>query len=122
MRKLLKDPFFNAFDELFLTSDLAYSPQVKINKKNDEYLIFMPVPGLTKEDLKISVKERELEISYKENDSNENIKFISSFSKKYILPETVREDAINGKVINGVLELRIPLTKKQPVERYISLN
>lgn len=120
MRKLFRDPFFNAFDELFLTSDLAYSPQVKINKKNDEYFIFMSVPGLTKEDLKISLKERELEISYKEND--ENIKFVSSFSKKYILPEAVNKDGINGSVENGILELRIPLIKKEPIERYISLN
>lgn len=122
MKKLFNDPFFNVFDDLFLASDLVYSPQVKITKTGDEYLINMSVPGLTKDDLKISVKEHELEITYNADEHDKKMLFVSSFSKKYVLPETVQGEMITGKVENGILELKIPLLKKQPIERLISLN
>lgn len=122
MKKLFNDPFFNVIDDLFMASDMMYSPQVKINKTDSEYLLAMSVPGLTKEDLKISVKEHELEINFDAMEHDNKKLFVSSFSKKYILPEFIQEDDITGKVENGVLELKIPLIKKRPTERYISLN
>lgn len=121
MIKLFNDPFFTAFDRA-LENKFLSSPETNIQKNNDEYLVSISVPGLTKDDLKISIKDNVLKISYEKNESENNHYFISSFVKSYTIPEGVKEKDIEGKVENGVLTLTLPLEKKKQVERLISLN
>jgi HSP20 family protein len=81
------------------------------------------VPGLTKDDLKISIKDGYLSISFKKEDGdNVNYSFVSSFSKTYSIPDDVNEKEITGKVENGILEINLPKSKKKSLERFISLN
>lgn len=122
MIKFLRDPFFSAFDDFVETSRLTMNPQIKVQKDENEYRVLMSVPGLTKEDLKISIKEGILNISYEKEEKEKNHHFVSSFTKSYSLPDDVKEKDIEGKVENGILELTLPLDKKKPLERFISLN
>jgi HSP20 family protein len=82
----------------------------------------MSVPGLTKEDLKISTKEGILKISFEKEESDDSVYFTSSFVKSYNIPDDVKEKDIVGKVENGILELTLPIDKKKSIERQISLN
>ncbi len=82
----------------------------------------MSVPGLSKEDIKITTKEGVITISFEKEEKNEKTYFISSFKKSYTLPEDVKEKDIEGKVENGILELKFPIEKKKNLERLISLN
>ena len=94
----------------------------KVITRDDSYLVYMSVPGLTKEDLKISIKEGLLNISYKKGEESKNFTFVNTFSKTYSIPDDVNEKEISGKVENGVLEISLPKSKKKPIERYIELN
>jgi HSP20 family molecular chaperone IbpA len=47
---------------------------------------------------------------------------MNSFTKSYSLPDDVKEKDVEGKVENGILVLTLPLDKKKPLERVISLN
>lgn len=122
MITLFKDPFFQGFDSVFESSKLLKTPEVKVQKNETEYSVSISVPGLTKDDLKISTKEGVLKISFEKEENDENIYFVSSFVKSYKIPDDVKEKDIEGKVENGVLKLTLPIDKKKPLERLISLN
>lgn len=122
MITLFKDPFFQGFENAFETSRFIKTPETKINKTETEYKIQISVPGLTKDDLKILVKEGVLKISFEKEETNEQNKFVSNFVKSYDIPDDVKEKDIEGKVENGVLELTLPIDKKKSIERLISLN
>ena len=121
MSMLLKDPIFKIFNDYAKSSSLNY-PQVNVTKDEIGYKVLMSVPGLTKDDLKITIKEGVLKISYEKEEKSENTSFVSSFTKSYVLPDDIKEKDIEGKVENGVLELNLPLDKKKPHERFILLN
>ena len=122
MITLFKDPFFQSFENAFETSRFVKTPETKVSKTETEYKIQVSVPGLTKEDLKILVKEGVLSISFTKEESDENDYFVGSFVKSYNIPDDVKEKDIEGKVVNGILELILPVDKKKPIERLISLN
>ena len=104
MITLFKDPFFQGFDSVF-ESRLLKTPETKINKEETGYIINLSVPGLTKDDLKISTKEGILKISYEKQESDENHYFVGSFVKSYNIPDDVKEKDIEGKVENGVFQI-----------------
>lgn len=119
MITLFNDPFFKTLDTVFEGTKIQRLPETKVNKTESEYIVTMSVPGLTKEDLKISIKEGVLKISYEES---ENHQFVESFTKQYRIPDDVKDKDIEGKVENGVLKITLPLDKKKSLERLISLN
>jgi len=119
---LFKNPIFQDFENAFETSRFIKTPETKINKTETEYKIQISVPGLTKDDLKILVKEGVLKISFEKEETNEKNQFVSNFVRSYDIPDDVKEKDIEGKVENGVLELTLPIDKKKSIERLISLN
>lgn len=122
MITLFKDPFFQGFESVFETSKFLKTPETKVQKTETEYTVSISVPGLTKDDLKISTKEGILKISFEKEEKDDNKYFIGSFIKSYSIPDDVKEKDIEGKVENGVLKLILPIDKKKSLERLISLN
>ena len=118
MITLFKDPFFTGLDNNRFLS----TPETNITKNETEYKVSISVPGLTKEDIKITTKEGVLKISYEKTEGDKTHHFIGGFVKSYSIPDDVREKDILGKVENGVLELVLPIDRKKSLERQISLN
>lgn len=122
MITLFKDPFFDAFDKVLDASRYNVSPQTNIHKTESEYKILMSIPGLTKDDLKITIKEGVLKISFEREEKDDKAHFIGNFIKSYTIPDDVKEKDIVGGVENGILTLTLPIDKKKSIERLISLN
>lgn len=122
MITLFKDPFFQGFDNVFETAKFLKTPETKVDKSETEYKISVSIPGLTKDDLKISTKDNVLKISFEKSETDNTHHFVGSFIKSYNIPDDVKEKDIVGKVENGVLELILPIDKKKALERLISLN
>jgi len=122
MITLFKDPFFQGFESAFDTSKFLKTPETKVSKSETEYKVSISVPGLTKDDLKITTKEGVLRISFEKEESDDIHHFMGSFVKSYSIPDDVKEKDIVGKVENGILELTLPIDKKKSIERFISLN
>jgi HSP20 family molecular chaperone IbpA len=122
MITLFKDPFFDVMGKVFETSGGTINPQTRIRKTDGEYKLLLSVPGLTKDDLKISTKDGILKISFEKQPNDGDLNFIDGFTKIYTIPDEVREKDILGRVENGVLEIRLPIDKKKNIERLISLN
>lgn len=123
MLSIYKDPFKDVLDTFFEKPSLLRDGQSKIVTRDDEYQVYLSVPGLTKNDLTISVKDGLISISYKKEETDDkSYSFVSSFKKTYLIPEDVSEKDISGKVENGVLQITLPKIKKKSLERLISLN
>ena len=122
MITLFKDPFFNTLDKVFNESyERLNNQKTKIERNDDDYRVYIAVPGLTKSNILLSIKESVLTISYEEPEKNAPI-FSGSFKRVYTLPDDVDEKNITGSVENGVLEIVLPKSRKKTVERLISLN
>lgn len=125
MTKIYRDPLKDMLDVFFERPSLSSTREnsTKVVTRDADYSVYISVPGLTKDDLKISVKDGYLTISFKKEDGdNVNYSFVSSFSKTYSIPDDVNEKEITGKVENGILEINLPKSKKKSLERFISLN
>lgn len=115
----IRSPFFDVFDKMFELEREFSIPKTNVQKTEHEYKMLIPIPGLTKEDLKITVKDGILKIAFEKEGGST---FIGNFTKSYTIPDEVIDSDIEGKVENGVLQLTLPISKKKSLEKLISLN
>lgn len=107
----LSDTFDN------LASHLPFSNLAK--KEDSSFYIEVDLPGVTKEDIDISVEENILSISairkYKNELARENYYICESafgkFERRYVLPENVETDTIDAKYEDGRLSITLEKTK-----------
>jgi HSP20 family protein len=92
-----------------------------VNDEN-EYRIELAVPGLSKEDINIKVKDDVLTISHENKDTDNNtFYFTRSFTKEYTLPVDSDVKGIKATVENGILAATIPKDKKKIKEYVIEI-
>ena len=110
--EILNDDFFNARP---IASNL---PAVNIKQSEADFSLELAIPGLGKDDIKISIDKDLLtissEIEKKDEEKDENGKYTRrefsyhAFKRSFTLPETVDTDKIGAKFENGVLYLHLP--------------
>jgi HSP20 family protein len=108
-------------------------PSVNIRETNDNFIVEMAAPGMTKNDFKIELDGNLLTISSEKEDRNEmrdGEKYTrqefsyQSFQRSFQLPkDVVDSDKIQAKYENGVLNLVIPKKEhaKQKPPRMIEI-
>lgn len=125
MLALRKDPFFvDLFDKLFETPSYVGNNYRKSNilDNENEYKVQLAVPGLTKDDVKITIKDSMLKISHEKTETDDKtFYFTNSFVKEYYIPDDGDEEKIKAKVENGILEIDIPKSKEKKNEKYIEI-
>lgn len=104
------------FNERFYSKNLMKSD---IYENDNEYKIFVEIPGVKKEDIHLEYKDFNLVISYsfKNNDTeNENHKvlkrerFVGNYSRSYYMPN-IDERNISASYNDGIL--KVVLLKKK---------
>jgi len=128
--KFLNDPYFLDIMGFFHGEPNCCGKTTKTTKRtnvtedDESYQIEVAIPGLSKEDIDIKVKDSIISISHeKENDiDDEGFFFTDSFNKEYTLPDDVNIKTISAKVENGVLLVTIPKDKKKTNERVIKIE
>ena len=91
-------------------------PAVNIVEGPTDFKVSLAVPGLTKEDFKIDVEDEMITISAEKEENKEQNEEqytrreynFSSFTRSFSLPPNVKQDAIEAKYENGVLNLVLP--------------
>ncbi|MBQ4399277.1 MAG: Hsp20/alpha crystallin family protein [Bacteroidales bacterium] len=110
------------FNELMNWNDTTYStPRMNIMETKDNYKLELCIPGLTKEDVKLSIDaEGNLVVEMvKENKSEkkedkEEMRYlrhefsVEHFRQTVMLPEDIHKEQISAKVENGILDIVIP--------------
>lgn len=106
-------------------------PAVNILERGHEFELSLNVPGYSKEELKLDVKDDVLTISAdrKMEESKERERYTrrefmqSSFTRSFRLPEAINADGIQAEYRNGVLHVRIPKAEvAKPKQRSISIG
>lgn len=125
--RIWNDPFINIIDRFFDTPsfvDKSYTKRSNVMTTDEDYKIQLAVPGLTKEDVKISIEDSVITISHdKKETDDKTYYFTSSFKKQYTLPDDIDDESIASKMENGVLEITIPRIKKKKLnERFIEIK
>jgi HSP20 family protein len=124
--KLWRDPFFSDIADYFNETPNFVDRNLRrsnIITNEDDYRIQVAVPGLTKEDIKISVDNSIINISHEKKETDDKTFFFTtSFEKQYRLPDDVEDKNIEGKIENGILEVIIPRSKKKINQRFIEIQ
>ncbi len=91
-------------------------PEVDLEENKDGYILKADLPGVAKEDVKITVDdnvltvagEKKFEKQSQENNYHRTERTYGSFSRSFSLPGPVNVDKIKAEYQNGVLRLDIP--------------
>ena len=110
------------FNELMNWNDTTYStPRMNITETKDNYKLELCIPGLTKEDVKLSIDaegnlvvEMVKENKSEKKENKEEMRYlrhefsVEHFRQTVMLPEDIHKEQISAKVENGILDIVIP--------------
>jgi len=132
MRWRPKRDFLDVFDELFkewwnpstyrVRPNLdTLCPAVDIYDNNNEVVLKMDLPGISKENIDITVENGVLTIAgeikgedeVKTEDYYKKERYTGKFTRSFSLDESINIEEINAKFENGVLTLTIPKPKSE---------
>lgn len=97
-------------------------PPVNIYEKENGFHIQVMAPGVAKEEIKLSVMDNMLTITYEQHEPAKDVKGkllrnefgIRSFKRNFTLGEKVDAEKINAAYEQGILNIFLP--KKEPVK------
>ena len=98
----------------------SWTPQVDVAETDDSFEVAADIPGVSPEDIEISLHNGLLTIrgerKYDNESSNANFsrreRFLGTFSRQFNLPDSADQETVTAKTNNGVLEITIPKAKK----------
>jgi HSP20 family protein len=119
------DVFESVFNDSVLTDRLVSRvPAVNIAETEGDFQIELAVPGLKKEDFKISVDKNILNISAEKKNENvqEGKKYskreysYTSFVRSFTLPDTIDHSKIDAAYTDGILSLVIAKKEEAKIQ------
>ena len=101
---------------------LNFYPRTDIIHDDQKYQIIVDLPGLTRDQIKVTFKDNVLTISGKKegNEFAESVSYLINeriagrFERRFALPEDVNGSKLSAKLENGILTVELPkLTKSE---------
>ena len=111
------DSFFRggaADDDAFITSD--WIPAVDIAEHDNEYLVKLELPGVSKDDVKITMQNNILSVRGEKKNEKDSKgsnyhrveRSYGAFQRTFALPSTVKADRIDASYSDGILTIVLP--------------
>ncbi len=125
---LMNGFFSNRLENTELTD---WTPAIDIDENNDAFVVIADLPGLTKKDISINIKENMLTISgerkIEKKDENKNYcrseRRYGSFKRSFQLTDQVIADKISASFKSGVLTVTVPKAEEvKPKEIEIKVS
>jgi HSP20 family protein len=99
----------------------AWAPQVEMFERDGQLVLRADLPGLSKDDVKVELKdnaitiegERRSEHEEKGEDYYRSERSYGNFYRRLPLPEGVKADNATATFDNGVLEITMPVLKRE---------
>ncbi len=123
------DRFFGDMGLGFENFDKVWNPNIDISESEEVFEVVAEIPGMSKEDIKISIKENVLTLTGEKKQEEKTDKknfhraerMYGQFQRSFQLPNTVKSDDIKAKYENGVLNITIPKAEEvKPKEISVS--
>ncbi|MFT3682905.1 MAG: Hsp20/alpha crystallin family protein [Ferruginibacter sp.] len=113
----------NFFDNNLDKADMIF-PAVNISENDECYMVEVAAPGFKKENFKLKVDDDILTIAAaaeKENNKDKNDRneytrreySYKAFSRSFMLPDNIKDDAITASYNDGILKLQLPKSATQ---------
>jgi len=114
----LARPWLDVLPSRTLALDL---PAIDVYTEKDEVVVKAEIPGLTKDEIDVSVSgntltikgEKKKEEETKDKDYYQCERSYGAFSRSIELPAEVKADSVKATFKDGVLEIRLPKTEKE---------
>ena len=116
MNRVVDDFFGRPMTKLEWTEGV-WSPSVDVSETKDSVVIKAEMPGMNKDDVKISIQDNVLTLKgekKQERDANYHRieRSYGSFCRSFTLPTLVKTDEIKASYKNGVLNITLPKTEE----------
>ena len=117
--RLLEQAFGDVFTPMAATEDVSnrrWMPAVDVEETSDAFVFTCELPGLTKEDVGITLENNVLTIRGERrfDDTQENRNYhrveraYGAFSRSFTLPSNVKADAVEAAFKEGLLTVTVP--------------
>ena len=132
------DHFSNRFNRLFdefpgfnYKNNDSFSPRIDISENEDNIQIAAEIPGVSKENLKITLQDNIITIEgeKKKVSKNQNENYYreernyGKFKRSFTLPVEVDSENVEAKFNDGILDITLnKIDPKKEKERVIELN
>jgi HSP20 family protein len=103
-----------------------YWAETNVYENNDGYVLISKLPGISKEDVAITLKDNSLKISgerKKEKVDGEAVhleeRFSGKFERSFLLNDKINSEGIEAEMTNGLLMVKLPKspeTKPRKIE------
>jgi HSP20 family protein len=98
----------------------VWTPSVDVSETKDNVIINAEIPGMSKEDVKLSVQNNVLTLSgerkqeKEEKDANYHRieRSYGSFSRSFTLPASVKPDKVKATYKDGILKITLPKSEE----------
>lgn len=126
--------FLSDFDKGFYNQPGAFYPAVDISDDEKNIYLNLELPGLTKDDVQIKIRENNVLVikgekkqENKTEDKERNYirveRHFGEFSRYFTLPDNINPEKIDAKFENGVLSISIEKKEpEKPNEKLIEIN
>ena len=132
---LTREPFSRLFDTFFNdlqgeeVANRGWMPPVDIQETADAYKLEAELPGLTKDDINITLENNVLRLSgerkFEKDAKKENYHRVErtygTFTRAFALPQQVNPEGVRAAFENGILTLTVPKAE-QAKPRKISIS
>ena len=110
------DSLFQERPFFYGATERTFQPSCEVEETQDNFLVSLDLPGVSKEDLQVEVREGLLLISgERKPETRANLsqyrrseKFYGKFQRTFQLPKLVDTDRIEANFEDGVLQIAVP--------------
>jgi HSP20 family protein len=103
-----------------------WAPQIEISERDGQLVVCADLPGLRKEDVKVDLTDDVLTIEGERQEQREGRGYsertYGSFYRTIPLPEGVSAEGAQATFRDGVLEVRIPMPKREQQQKHKRLE
>ncbi|MBO8130695.1 MAG: Hsp20/alpha crystallin family protein [Candidatus Marinimicrobia bacterium] len=123
------DTFFSGIEEEEDTLVTNFYPAVDIEEREKDYYVTVELPGVKKDDVKITIKDNMLTISgekksekkEKGKDYHRSERVYGKFQRTFRLPDMVETENVQAEYKDGILHITIP-KKKEAMAKEIEIK
>lgn len=132
----IQDEMNRMFDSYFARKPgggemMIWNPVVDISETEEEITVAAEVPGIRKEDIKITIQDNVLTLSGEKHQEKEEKhkqyhrveRSFGSFQRSFSLPSSVSADKVKAKYKDGILVVVLPKSEEsKPKEIQVSVS
>ena len=125
-RRLLPRPRVVGERQMQRAMGALWSPQIEVSERDGQLVICADLPGLRKEDVKVELADDALTIQGERQEQREGRGYsertYGSFYRTIPLPEGINTEGAQAKFHDGVLEVSIPMPKREQQQKHKQLE